>query len=377
VSSEGHSGLDAATPAPQTLGDRVKALALALGFDLAGIARAAPTPESRFLREWLARGFAGEMVYLARRADARVDPRKVLDGARSALVVGFAYDPGPRPAPPPSVFEVARYAGGDDYHDVLLDRVRALEAGLAALVARPVLTRGYVDTGPVQERVLASYAGLGWIGKNTCLIHSRLGSYLFLGVVLTDLDLAPDTRTPDHCGSCRACLDACPTGAFAAPYVLDARRCIAYTTIEARGPIPVALREAHGNRGFGCDICQEVCPWNRRERREVPPDPLGLRTRIAPRREWVRASLAWLLALSEQEWRAATRRSALRRTRYQGLLRNALVVAGNSGDRTLEALIRRHATGGEPLLAEHADWALARLGCAAPDRSDAIGTGGD
>jgi epoxyqueuosine reductase len=213
----------------------------------------------------------------------------------------------------------------------------------------------------VQERVFAAYSGLGWIGRNTCLIHPRLVSYLLLGVVLSDLDLEPDAREPDHCGSCRACLEACPTGAFPQPYVLDARRCIAYTTIELRGPIPQALREAHGAWGFGCDVCQEVCPWNRRERREVPADALGLRARVAPRPEWIRPSLAWLLQLSEADWRTATRRSALRRARYRGLLRNVLVVAGNAGDAALAPLVRRHAEGDDPLLAEHARWALRRL----------------
>jgi epoxyqueuosine reductase len=291
-----------------------------------------------------------------------VDPRLVLEGARSVVAVGFAYAPESRAPGPGSALEVARYAGGDDYHDVLLDRLRAFEAGLGPLAGRPVRTRGYVDTGPVQERVFAAYAGLGWIGKNTLLIHPRLGSYLFLGVVLSDLELTPDAREPDHCGTCRACLDACPTGAFPEPHVLDARRCIAYTTIELRGSIPVALREAHGAWGFGCDVCQEVCPWNRREGRAAPLDALGLRARVAPRPEWVRPSLAWLLALSEADWRAATHRSALRRARYRGLLRNALVVAGNRGDATLAALIRRHAEGTDPMLAEHARWALDRLG---------------
>jgi len=369
-------GVGVSEQAPRTLSERVKALALAVGFDLSGIARAEPTPETHFLRDWLARGFGGDMAYLARRADERVDPRRLLDGARSAVAVGFVYDPGPRAAPPPSTFEVARYAGGDDYHDVLIDRLRALEAGLAALAGGPVRTRGYIDTGPVQERVFAAYAGLGWIGKNTCLIHPRLGSYLFLGVVLTDLELDPDSRPPDHCGSCRACIDACPTQAFVEPYILDARRCISYTTIESRGPIPAELRGAHADRGFGCDICQEVCPWNLRGRREVPPDPLGLRARIAPRPEWMRASLAWLLALSEEDWRAATRRTALRRTRYRGLMRNALVVAGNSGDRTLVPLLRRHAEGGDPLLAEHAGWALERLDRGASGRPGSVDGGG-
>jgi epoxyqueuosine reductase len=347
--------------APHTLSERVKSLALAVGFDLAGVARAEATPETAFLREWVARGFGGEMHYIARRLEERVDPRRVLDGARSVVAVGLVYDPGERPTPDPTTLQVARYAGGEDYHQVLRDRLRSFEAGLPALAGRPLRTRAYVDTGPVQERVFAAYAGLGWIGKNTCLIHPRLGSYLFLGVVLTDLDLDPDQREPDHCGSCRACLDACPTAAFPAPYQLDATRCISYTTIESRGAVPTDLREAQADWGFGCDICQEVCPWNGRERRRVPPDTAGLRARIAPHPEWLRPALAWVLALDEEAWRAATRRTALRRTGYQGLLRNALVVAGNSGVTELIPLVRRHAEGPDPLLADHARWALERL----------------
>ncbi len=350
---------------PSSLTDRVKSLALAVGFDLAGVAAAEPTPETRFLREWLDRGYAADMHYIGRRVEERVDPRRVLEGARSVIAVGFVYDPGARGPRPSGVAEIARYAGGDDYHDVLIDRIRALEAGLAVLAEVPVRTRGYVDTGPVLERVFAARAGLGWIGKNTCLIDPRLGSYLFLGVVLTDLPLEPDAPEVDHCGTCRACLDVCPTDAFPEPYVLDASRCISYTTIESRGPIPEALRASQGTLAFGCDLCQEVCPWNLRERREVPTDREGLRERIRPRPEWVRPAIAWLLELDETRWREATRRSALRRTRYQGLLRNALVAAGNSGDPALASLVRRHAEGSDPLLAEHARWALARLGVAA------------
>ncbi len=347
--------------APRSLAERVEGLALAVGFDLAGIAPAEPVPETEYLREWLAKGYAGEMRYLERRVEERVDPRRLLEGARSIVAVGFIYDPGERAAPTPGTCEIARYAGGDDYHDVLLDRLRALESGLEVLAGRAVRTRAYVDTGPVQERVFAAYAGLGWIGKNTCLIHPRLGSYLFLGVVLTDLELVAGTREPDHCGTCRACLDACPTDAFAAPYQLDATRCISYWTIEARDAIPEALREAHGEFAFGCDICQEVCPFNRREGRRVPPDPHGLRARIAARPEWVRPSLAWLLGLREDDWRAATRGTALRRARFRGLVRNALVVAGNSGDAALIPLIERHARGDDALLAEHAVWSLAQI----------------
>jgi epoxyqueuosine reductase len=345
----------------------VKALALALGFDLAGVARAEPTPETRFLHEWLARGYAGEMAYLARRVEERVDPRRVLPGAASVVVVGLVYDPGERAAPRPGSAEISRYAGGDDYHALVLERLRALEAGLEALAGRPVRSRAYVDTGPVQERALAALAGLGWIGKNTCLIHPQLGSYVFLGVVLSDLPLAPDAREPDHCGSCRACLDACPTDAFAAPYVLDAARCLSSTTIELRGAIAEELREAHGDRVFGCDVCQEVCPWNTRRGRTLPPDTAGLRARLAPREAWVRPALAWLLGLDEDAWRAATRDTALRRAKYRGLLRNAIVAAGNSADPTLIPALERLAGGADALLAEHARWALARL--AAPDQA--------
>jgi epoxyqueuosine reductase len=347
---------------PRTLSERVKGLALAVGFDLAGVARAESTPETEFLRVWLARGYAGEMTYLERRVEERVDPRRLLEGARSVVAIGLVYDPGEACEPKPGTGEVARYAGGEDYHTVLRERLRALEAGLEALAARPLRMRSYVDTGPVAERVFAAYAGLGWIGKNTCLIHPRLGSYVFLAVLVTDLELAPDEREPDHCGSCRACLDACPTDAFAAPYVLDATRCISYTTIEARGPIAPGLREAHGDRLFGCDICQEVCPWNLRERRRVPADRLGLRARLTPRSAWLRPSLVWVLGLSEEAWREVTRKTALRRTKHRGLLRNALVAAGNSGDVALAPHVRRHAEGPDPLLAEHARWALERLG---------------
>ena len=286
----------------------------------------------------------------------------MLPGARSVIALGLVYDPGARPEPSGSAFRVARYAGGDDYHDVLIDRVRALEAALSPLAGTPVRTRGYVDTGPVLERAFAADAGLGWIGKNTCLIHPRLGSYLFLGVVLTDLALAPTEPEPDHCGSCRACLDACPTDAFPEPYVLDATRCLSYTTIELRGPIPDPLRAGQGDWGFGCDVCQEVCPWNQRGLRAVPADPLGLRARLAPRDGVARArARVGARSVARDDWRAATRGTALRRTGYRGLLRNALIAAGNSRDASLAPLVRRHLDGGDPMLAEHARWALERL----------------
>jgi epoxyqueuosine reductase len=344
------------------LGRRAEELALALGFDLAGVTLAEPTPETEFLRGWLARGYAGEMAYIGRLVEERVDPRRLLPGCRSIVVVGLVYDPGPQAEPAAGGARVARYAGGDDYHEVMWERLRVLEAGLRALTTEPVQTRSFCDTGPVLERAQAAAAGLGWIGKNTCLIHPQLGSYLFLGVVLTDLALAPANREPDHCGSCRACLDACPTQAFPEAYVLDATRCIAYTTIEARGPIDPELRADHGEHVFGCDICQEVCPWNLRPRRAIPEDAHGLRARLQPRPVWREPTLQWLLELEEADWRLATKGTALRRARYRGLLRNALVAAGNSGEAALIPAVRRRAASADPLLAEHARWALARLG---------------
>lgn len=347
--------------------DRAKALARSLGFDLAGIAPAAPPPHAERLAEWLARGYAGGMGWLERHAAERADPRRLMPAVRSVLVVGLVYDPGPRPEAPAGCADVARYAGGDDYHEVLRERLDALAIALEALFAQPIASRAYVDTGPLLERPLAAAAGLGWIGKNTLLLHPALGSYLFLGALLLDLPLPPDLPQPERCGSCRACLDACPTGALVEPGVLDARLCLSYTTIELRDAIPEPLRAVQGTHVFGCDVCQEVCPWNTRERREVPPDTSGLRARLAPRQAWREPSLAWLLGLDEDAWRAATRRTALRRTKHRFLLRNALVAAGNAADASLVPLVARHAASDDPLVAEHARWALARLRASAED----------
>lgn len=355
-----------------TVEERIRRVGLALGLDAIGVADALPHARTEFLREWLARGFGGEMDYLARRLEERVDPRQVLPGARSLIVVGLLC-PEESGAPggvaaeraveesEPAVGRVARYAGGDDYHEVLLDRVRALEAALPGLVGRDVRSRSYVDTGPVAERAAAEHAGLGWIGKNSCLIHPDLGSHLMLGVILTDLPLEPDAPVRDHCGSCRACLDVCPTDAFAEPYVLDATRCISYSTIESRGPIPETMRAEQGDHVFGCDLCQTVCPWNRSRPRSPLADPLGLRTRLAKREQWRRPTLEWLLGLEQDDYLEATRKTALRRAGWRGLIRNALIAAGNSGDARLRPWVARHAESEDAMLSEHAHWALARL----------------
>ncbi|MCS5635259.1 MAG: tRNA epoxyqueuosine(34) reductase QueG, partial [Myxococcota bacterium] len=344
---------DDAAPAGTSprLAERVKALALALGFDRAGICSAEPSAETRFVREWVDRGHAGEMGYIGRRVDEREDPARLMPSVRSIVAVGLAHDPPPpAPASNSSRVRVASYVGAEDYHDVMIEPLRSLATGIEALVTEPVETRAYVDTGPVLERVFAARAGLGWQAKNTCLIDRELGSRILLGVVLCSLDLDHDLPGSEHCGTCRACLDACPTDAFEAPYVLDARKCISYATIEARHGIDADLRKDHGDWVFGCDICQDVCPWNRRREPGDLPDPLGLRARMAPDSRWVRAELRWVLSLDEEAWRKATRGSALRRSRYRGLMRNALVAAGNSGDAELVPLVRRFAAGDDAML---------------------------
>ncbi len=350
--------------AAERLEERIRRVGHALGFDAIGFAEATPHARTEFLREWIARGYAGEMDYLERRLEERVDPRRVLPGAKTLIVVGLA-------CPAEEVFEtsagepptgrIARYAGGDDYHDVLLDRLRSLEAALESLAQVRVRSRSYVDTGPIAERAAAERAGLGWIGKNSCLIHPELGSHLMLGVIIVDLVIEPDEIVTDHCGTCRACLDICPTDAFPESYVLDATRCLSYTTIESREAIPERLRAAQGDHVFGCDLCQTVCPWNKSRPRSPLADPLGLRARLEKRPEWVAPTLEWILSLDQEAFAKSARRSALKRSGHRGLMRNALVAAGNAGDPRLRPLIEAHARGEDPLLREHAQWALAQL----------------
>ena len=246
------------------LHERLKQQAHTLGFELAGVAPAAPADGFAHLQDWLAQGFAGAMDYLHRNGPPREHPSSILPEVRSVVMVGLNYHPGSVDSAPPLHGKVARYAGGADYHDVLRDKLKSL---LRWVQAESPGTRGraVVDTAPLLERDFARRAGLGWFGKNTMLIHKKLGSYFFLGGLLLDLELPPDEPfATQHCGSCTRCLDACPTDAFAAPYQLDARRCISYLTIELRGPVPDDLRPGVGDWLFGCDVCQEVCPWNRK-----------------------------------------------------------------------------------------------------------------
>lgn len=364
--------------------------AKAVGFDLCGVVRAEEFPELENTAEWLARGYAGEMKYL--RDPRREDPRAAMAGIRSVIVCALAYNTD-NPLSTDVDFRgledeprgwVSRYGWGDDYHDVLLERLESLIARLRERFHEPFEARAYVDTGPIQERVAAKYAGLGWLGKNTLLLHQTIGSYFFLGVILTTLELEPtlgagEMPPPNLCGSCTRCLDACPTQAFVEPHIMDARRCIAYLTIELRGSIPEELREPMGHHVFGCDICQDVCPWNRR----APISTLAeFQPRVLP---WLEAReseasasaekdslfrprLESLLSLSEEDFRELFRGSPVKRTKWRGLVRNACIAAGNSkfavdspSDARICERLRKLATCDDAIVAESAQWALSRI----------------
>lgn len=357
----------------------LRARAAELGFDVCRVTTAAPPASAARFVAWLAAGHHGEMAYLARQAPKRADPQLVLSGARSVICLaasyhtlsGFEPDRGrfgadatarcpsglgrlAEPARSPACGVVARYARFNDYHDVLAEKLRALTDFVNRLGGPQTKSLWYVDTGPVLERDLAERAGVGFIGKNTNLISQGLGNWFFLAEILTTLELAPDPPERNRCGTCTRCLAACPTGAIRAPFVLDARRCISYLTIELKGPIPVELRPAIGRRIFGCDDCLEVCPWNRFARE-------GRLLREHTRADLATLELVELLALDDAGFKARFAGTPLLRARRRGLLRNVCVALGNAGDpRALPALTRA-AADSEPLIAEHALWALERL----------------
>ena len=338
-----------------TLTERLKQRARELGFDLAGVCPAVAPPGIARFETWLAAGYAGTMRYLPDRADAYRHPRHVLPGARSLLVLSMNYRTVEAARAGPTEGRVSRYAWGVDYHDVIRRRLNQLADFLREAVPQAEV-RGVVDTAPLLEREFAQLAGLGWIGKNTLLLNRERGSYFFLAVLLTDLVLHYDAaHEADHCGTCRACLDACPTGAFVDEYVLDARRCISYLTIELRGPVDPSLREPLGNWVFGCDICQEVCPWNRKAVTTDMPE-------FAPAEGMNPLELTGLFALDDEAFRKRFRHSPLWRARRRGLLRNAALVLGNAREvRALEALVRG-LNDTEPLVRGACAWALGRLG---------------
>ena len=333
--------------------EEIRKFSETLGFTLTGFARIQSTPEGDFYPEWLQRGYAGEMHYLERQKDSRMNPQSVLPGARSVIVCAINYHTDhPLTAHDPSRAWISRYAWSADYHDTLQEKLRQLARWIET--NGTAHTKTYVDTGPLTERVFARYAGIGWFGKNTCIINQNAGSWLFLGCILTDLEFPPDMPPPDRCGSCTRCLDACPTDAFVAPYVLDSRKCISYTTIELRGAIPEDARAGIGHHLFGCDICQDVCPWNRKA---TPSTELA----FEPKPGLLWPQLETLLDWSEDEWRTAIRGTPLKRAKVKGLLRNLMVVVGNSGVSRFLPKLGRFLQHEDNVVREHAEWAKKRL----------------
>lgn len=295
----------------------VKTQAEAMGFDLCGVAPAEPFAALDRLAEWIDLGRHADMAWLERSLEKRRDPRLVLDGARAIVSCAVVYntDQPYSNTLPEGHAAIARYAWGDDYHVVIERRLEALETWMREQSGEGVLSRRYVDTGPLSEKAIAARAGLGWIGKNTCLINQQLGSWLFLGEIITTAPLEPDVAAADRCGSCTLCLEACPTGALVEPYQLDARKCLSYVTIEHRGDLPADAAAAIGTHVYGCDICQDVCPWNRRA--AVSADPAW-----APREAWKPVPVAELAARSDDELRASMKGSAMKRAGVKGLRRN-------------------------------------------------------
>ncbi|HEX4605554.1 MAG TPA: tRNA epoxyqueuosine(34) reductase QueG [Candidatus Angelobacter sp.] len=340
------------------------------GFDLAGIApvRAEDLPELGAFVDWVDAGCAGEMKYLESRTEAGDLRRSAAANAapwvRSMAVCALNYSadkPYSVDAHDPRRGWISRYAwGSKDYHDALLPRLRQVEAAIQQAAGKRGLTmesRSYVDTGPILERVYAKHAGIGWIGKNTCIIHEKLGSWLFLGVILTSLELPSAAAAPDRCGSCTRCIDACPTHAIVAPGKLDARLCIAYLTIEKRGPIPEELRAGMGHHIFGCDICQDVCPWNGKAG-NAPPTSLP---EFQPQEQIYHPELRRLAQMDEEEYRRVFRGSPVKRAKYAGIKRNVAIAMGNSGCEDFIPDLEKMASGPDPVVTEHAAWAIKKL----------------
>jgi epoxyqueuosine reductase len=362
----------------------VKDAALDVGFDLVGIAPVRDFDELNSFPEWIAAGRAGEMKYLEARDEAgnlkRASLRHAAPWARSVIVCAINYNTA---APYSTQLHdadggwISRYAWSrEDYHDSVLRRLRQVEhqlcttveerrfsaaysapgdSGLQPPSGKPgLITRCYVDTGPLVERVYAKYAGVGWIGKNTCFLNQKLGSWLFLGVILTSLELTPDFPAPDRCGTCTRCIEACPTDALIAPYQLDSNLCISYLTIEKRGEIPETMRAGLGRHVFGCDICQDVCPWNRKAPATTVPE-------FQPREGLVNPALAWLAEMSAEDFRETFRGSPIRRAKRNGLRRNAILAMGNSGNRAFVPSLTTLTADEDPVIAASARWALAAL----------------
>jgi epoxyqueuosine reductase len=392
-------------PSASQLAQFIKEAAAEAGFDLAGVAPVADFPELDYFPQWIAEHRHGEMRYLESRDEQgelkRASLKNAAPWAKSVVVCAINYntaqpysvrndchpDPEHCEAEGPGRGDsrrrakgthpysgwISRYAWGQrDYHDVILPRLRELEGRLRQF-AGDIRTWSYVDTGPIVERVFANHAGIGWTGKNTCIINQKLGSWLFLGVILTSIEIQPDLPPPDRCGSCTRCIEACPTDAFIAPHKLDASRCISYLTIEKRGAISEDLRDGIGRHVFGCDICQDVCPWNNKGRNRTydtagaAPFPQGgcaptTEPDFRPRALLVNPSLEWLATISEDDFQSTFRGSPIKRAKRSGLRRNAVVAMGNSGNPAFIPLLRQIAESDpDDVVVEHARWSVERL----------------
>jgi len=350
----------------------VKQAARGAGFELAGVAPVSDFDELKYFPEWIQAGHAGEMKYMGARNEAgelkRASLRSTAPWTRSVIVCAINYNtanPYSTQVDDSDRGWISRYAWSrEDYHEAVMRRLRAVEDRLRdsvggqddlATAETPALqTRCYVDTGPLVERVYAKYAGVGWIGKNTCILNQKLGSWLFLGVILTSLELEADLPAPDRCGSCTRCIDACPTDALIAPYQLDSNKCISYLTIEKRGAICEGMREGIGRHVFGCDICQDVCPWNRKA-------PATSAAEFQARDGLVNPALEWLAEMSVEEFRETFRASPIRRAKRSGLRRNAVIAMGNSGNREFLPILIKLAADDDAVVAENARWAVAKL----------------
>jgi len=353
--------MQASGPHPIATRQDIRQRALALGFDDCRFTSAAAPASAGKFQDWLARQQHGEMAWLERNADKRIEPQKVLPGAKSVILLAASYaanDGHPMTvdqtiAPAGRHGIVARYAQFDDYHDVLAEKLKQL-TGRVNQLAPETRSLWYLDTGPVLERDLAQRAGLGFVGKHTNLISRRLGNWIFLGEILTTLELEPDAPEKNHCGSCTRCMTACPTEAITAPFTLDARKCISYLTIELKGSIPVALRPLIGNRIYGCDDCLAACPWNRFAQ-------AGKLMQSYARPDLAHPDLVELLSLDDAQFKARFAGSPILRTKRRGVLRNVCVALGNVGDNSALPALEKAASDKEPLIAEHARWAMEQI----------------
>jgi len=335
----------------------IKNKAKEIGFDLVAISPVGEFPENQFFKEWISRGFGGEMHYLENNADKRADIEKVLPGAKSVICCAIYYNtdnPYSTDCFDSDKGWVSRYSWGNDYHEIVGKKLLQLVEQLRILVPNGLRYKYYVDTGPVLEKVFSKYSGIGWIGKNTCLINQQAGSWLFVGEIISDIELDYDSPVPDRCGTCTRCIDACPTDAIVEPYVLDSRKCISYLTIELKGSIPVDLREGMGNNIYGCDICQDVCPWNKHAH-------VTDNSNFIPREGLLNPDLSTLSNLDQDGFRKLFKNSPIKRTKRRGLLRNVMIAMGNSGNKDFIHIIKEALRDEEPVVRAAAVWACWKI----------------